>query len=633
MAKIARRKLLQTGAAWLAGVALPLKAQTDLPRRPNTLWVVSEDNNPFIGAYGDKLARTPAIDALAAGGILYRNVYSTAPVCAPSRFAIITGVAAESCAPANHMRAKAQLPATLQAFTEYLRHAGYYCTNNAKTDYNCDIDPAAVWDDSSNKAHWRNRAPGQPFFAVFNHMISHESELFKRELMHQPPVTGPVGPDQVRVPGYLPDTPGVRHDIALYYNLIEKMDGEIGARLAELEADGLAEDTIVFYYSDNGGVLPRSKRYCYDEGLRCAMVVRVPTAHARLAPVPAGSVLEEPVTFLDLAPTVLSLAGIERPPHMQGRALLGAHAGAARQYAFGSRDRMDERYDMIRTVTDGRYRYIRNYMPHRPWGQHVAFEWFAKGYQEWEREYRAGRLNADQARFFGKKPYEELYDLKEDPDQLRNLAGRPAQRDRLRKMRELVDQHMLDVNDNGFIPEGASAEGYETSRKPGAYPLRAVMTLAEQAARRRAANLGMLRTKLGDQNEIVRFWAAQGLLMLEAAARPALPALEHAMQADPSPHVRIVAAEAVAGLANPAPAVAVLTSLLDVANTPPVRLQAMNALTFLGAKARPALPEIRKATADDSKYVNNAARYLEMVLDGTYEPGKITMDLRKAGES
>jgi hypothetical protein len=318
---------------------------------------------------------------------------------------------------------------------------------------------------------------------------------------------------------------------------------------------------------------------------------------------------------------------------MQGRALLGAHAGAARQYAFGSRDRMDERYDMIRTVTDGRYRYIRNYMPHRPWGQHVAFEWFAKGYQDWEREYRAGRLNADQARFFGKKPYEELYDLKKDRDQLRNLAGRPAQRDRLRKMRQLLDQHMLDVNDNGFIPEGASAEGYETSRKPGAYPLRELMTLAEQSARRRPANLGMLRTRLGDQNEIVRFWATQGLLMLENAARPALPALERAMQTDPSPHVRIVAAEAVAGLANPEPAVAVLTSLLDVANTPPVRLQAMNALTFLGAKARPALPVIRKATADDSKYVNNAARYLETVLDWTYAPDRITMDLRKAGES
>lgn len=579
------------------------------------------------------MARTPVIDGLAANGILYRNVYSTAPVCAPSRFAIITGVRAESCAPANHMRAVARLPATLHAFTEYLRKAGYYCSNNAKTDYNCDIEPAAVWDDSSKSAHWRNRAPGQPFFAVFNHEITHESELFKRELMHQPPVTGPVRPDQVRLPAYLPDTPGVRHDIALYYNLMEKMDAQIGSRLAELEADGLANDTIVFYYSDNGGVLPRSKRYCYDEGLRCAMVVRVPPRHASLAPVPAGSVVDAPVTFLDLPPTVLSLAGLERPPHMQGRALLGAHMGTPQQYAFGGRDRMDERYDMIRTVTDGRYRYIRNYMPHRPWGQHVAFEWLAKGYQDWQREYRAGRLNADQTRFFSTKPYEELYDLNEDPDQLHNLVARPNTRDRLRTMRQLVDQHLIDTHDNGFIPEGASAEGYEPSRAAGAYPLREVMTLAEQAAQRRPANRGMLQARLNDPNDIMRFWAAQGLLMLGSDARAALPALDHAMRNDPSPHVRVVAAEAVAGLANPEPAVAVLTGLLDTSYAPPVRLQAINALTFLGAKARPALPVIQALANDQSRYVGNAARYLAMVLEGSYEPSKITMDLSKAPQS
>lgn len=627
MPKLARRRLLKSIAPALAATVLPARAVQQGARPPNIVWLVSEDNRPLIGAYGDELARTPVIDGLAAQGILYRNVYATSPVCAPSRFGIITGVRAESAAPANHMRAVARLPATLRAFTEFLRKRGYYCSNNSKTDYNCDIELGDAWDDSSKGAHWRNRQPGQPFFAVFNYETTHESGLFRHDLMNQPVPTGAVKPEQVRVPGYLPDTPLVRRDIALYYNLMEKMDAQLGVRLAELEADGLAQETIVFYYSDNGGALPRSKRYCYDEGLRCALVVRVPERFKAMAPVAGGSTIDAPVTFLDLAPTVLSLAGVERPAYMQGRAFLGSSIGAPHRLAFGGRDRMDERYDMIRTVSDGRWRYIRNYMPHRPWGQHVGFAWLARGYQEWEREFRAGRLNADQARFFGQKPYEELYDLREDPDQLRNLAGRPASRARLRRLRDALDAHMVAVNDNGFIPEGSPLEGYVASRVPGAYPLREAMSLAAKAARRRPADLASFKAGLDERNEVLRFWSAQGLLMLGRDARPALPVLARVMEHDPSPQVRVVAAEAVASLADPTRALAVLTGLLDAGQSPPVRLQAINAMTFLGAKARAALPVITAATQDSDKYVNNAARYLALVLEHGYEPGKVTVDL------
>src|SRR6218665_223502 len=326
------------GAAEMAtNLASPLSARKQDGPRPNILWIVSEDNNPFIGAYGDKLARTPAIDGLARAGILYRNVYSTAPVCAPTRFSIITGVHPESAGPAHNMRAQAQLPEWLKGFPTYLRQAGYYCTNNAKTDYNSNLVADKIWEESSGKAHWRNRPANAPFFTVFNTMTTHESQIFQ-------PLDGTVKPEDVRVPAYLPDTPTVRRDIATYYNRMEAMDGEIAAKLAELDAAGLAEDTIVFYYSDNGGVLPRSKRYCYDEGHRCALVVRVPAKWRHLAPAAAGSAIAAPITWIDLAPTVLSIASVTAPRHLQGTAFLGRDAERPKPYAFGMRNRMDERY-------------------------------------------------------------------------------------------------------------------------------------------------------------------------------------------------------------------------------------------------------------------------------------------------
>lgn len=223
--------------------------------RPNILWLVSEDNNPYIGAYGDTLAHTPTIDGLSKKGLLFRNVYSNAPVCAPSRFGILTGVYPESCSPANHMRAEAHLPSELRTYPELMREAGYFCTNNNKTDYNCDVDPGKIWDGDGKEAHWRSREnKTQPFMAVFNYQTTHESRIFK-------PTSGRVTPEMVTLPAFLPDTPGIRQDFASYYNLMETMDGQLAERLAELEADGLADDTIVFYYSDNGGVLGRSKRY------------------------------------------------------------------------------------------------------------------------------------------------------------------------------------------------------------------------------------------------------------------------------------------------------------------------------------------------------------------------------------
>lgn len=581
--------------------------------RPNILWIVSEDNNPFVGAYGDALAHTPTIDALAKKGVLYRNVYSNAPVCAPSRFGILTGVYPESCAPANQMRAEAKLPREFRTYPELMRQAGYFCTNNAKTDYNCDVDPKAIWDAQGKDGHWRDRPAGKPFMAVFNYETTHESQLFK-------PTPGRVTADMITVPPYLPDTPGVRQDFASYYNLMEKMDGQLATRLAELDADGLADDTIVFHYSDNGGVLPRSKRYCYDEGLRCEMVIYVPPKWQHLMPAKPGSVVEHPVSFIDLAPTVLSIAGVRQPAQMRGRPLLGKRVAPPARYAFGMRNRMDERIDFQRTVTDGRWRYIRNYMPHRPWGQHQGYEWLAKGYQDWEAAYRAGRLDAVQRRFFELKPYEELYDLRSDPHQIADRAGDPAVAHELRRLRAALDAQMLAIHDNGFLPEGMEGEGYVASRNPAHYPLRDVMKLGAAAASRDPSKLPLLREKLRSAVPVLRYWAATGMLVLGEAARGELSALQDAMRNDPSPHVRIVAAEAAARLGDGGEGVRTLASIIDAPPSWQVQLHAINAMTYVGEDARAALPTIRRAATGENDYVRTAGRYLDAVLSGTYRP-------------
>ena len=622
MSSVSRREVLRASGAAVAAMAGGRTSAAGQTERPNILWLVSEDNNPFIGAYGDRLAHTPNIDGLAQAGLLYRNAFSNAPVCAPSRFAILTGVYPEANAPAHHMRARSTLPDVLKTYPELLRAAGYYCTNNAKTDYNCDVDPDRIWDVSGSQGHWKNRPGGKPFMAVFNFMTTHESQLFE-------PTPGRVRPEDIRLPAYLPDTPGTRRDYASYYNLIEKMDAEVGARLAELGAAGLADDTIIFYYSDNGGVLPRSKRYCYEQGLRCAMIVRVPPKWAHLMPQRVGSEITTPVSFIDLAPTLLSIAGEPIPATMQGQPFLGHAALRPQRYAFGMRNRMDERYDMVRTVGDGRYRYIRNYLPYLPAIQNQAYEWLAAGYQDWDALHREGKLNAIQARPFEPRPYEEFYDLTADPDQVDNRIADPANGPRIAAMRRALDQHMLRIGDNGFMPEGVATEGYRASRAAGAYPLRRIMGLAQAAARRDPRKIALLRSALTDHDATIRWWGATGLAMLGDRARPAAAVLDTMMREDPSPQARVAAAEACAEAGRPDAAVTALAVLLAPEQSMPVRLQAVNALTRLGASARGAMAPLRAMMNDQTDYLRNASQYLIESLEGRYDPHTPIFDVER----
>ncbi len=564
------------------------------PQRPNILWLVSEDNHTFLGCYGDPLAHTPTLDTLAREGLLYERCFAQ-PVCAPSRFTLITGMYAATCGPAQHMRAQGKIPSWLQGFPALLRAAGYYTSNNAKTDYNAPISIKEAWDESSKTAHWRNRLnPGQPFFSVFNHEVTHESCLFPEKEL--PLGFTPLDLAKVRIPPYQADTPEMRADWVRYYNHMRLLDGQIAAKLRELEKDGLAENTIVFYYSDNGGVLPRSKRFLQQSGTHVPLIVYFPPKWRHLAPAPPGSRIKEPVSFVDFAPTVLSLAGVKIPAYMQGRAFAGPAKAAANEFVFLTRDRMDERYDMMRSVVDARWLYIRNYRPDLPYVQPLEYMFQARGYQSWARLAAAGKLMAATAQFWGEKPTEELYDMDSDPDNVSNLALSPEHGATLERMRAALKQRVLAIKDNGFLPEGSALEGYDASHTPGAWPVERVFDMASLASERNPANLPKLIEALGDDSEPVRWWAAQGCTMLGEKAAPAESALRRRLE-DESGAVAVAAAEALARSGKLDVALPVLERWVQKDDAPGFVLQAANVLDRLGELARPALPTMKRTVA------------------------------------
>jgi len=627
---VTRRQFLASvaaGAGAMAlGATLPARA-AEAGARPNILWIVSEDNNPYLGCYGDKIARTPTLDGLAQRGILYENCFSQAPVCAPSRFTLISGMYATSCGPAEHMRAQGKIPAALRGFPAYLREAGYYCTNNAKTDYNAPISIKDAWDECGKTAHWRNRPAGKPFFAVFNHEVTHESSLFSKG--DKP---GGTDPAQVRLPAYHPDTPEFRTDRAHYYDQMALLDGQVARLLKLLDDDGLSEDTIVFYYGDNGGVLGRSKRFCFDSGLHVPLILRFPKKFQNLAPGAPGSRVDGPVSFVDFAPTVLGLAGAPIPKYMQGHAFAGPQAAGPQPYAFSFRNRMDDRYDCVRTVRDKRFRYIRNYMPHLIYGQHVAYMFQQRSVQQWFDMYQEGKLVGPQKFFWEEKPEEEFYDLAADPDEVKNLIAAPEHQKTIGEMRVALRQHMLAVRDNGFIPEGSPLEGYDASRDPKAYPLERILDECDAVTKRDPANLPKLIAWMDDENECIRYWAALGCVMLRGQAAPAAEALAKRL-ADTSGQVRVAAAEALCHAGQEAKGVAALIACLGDEKNPWVRLQAANALGSIGEKARPALAALEKAVADGNNYVQRAAEYTVAVLKGETTSGAKPAKAAKAAKA
>lgn len=562
--------------------------------RPNVLWLTSEDNAYHsLGCYGNALARTPNVDALAKKGVLFENCYAM-PVCAPSRFTIITGMYPATCGPAQHMRASGKIPAWLTGFPKYLKEAGYYTSNNSKTDYNSPLIQRAdsFWCANSAQATWKDRPQGAPFFSVFNHTVCHESCLFPAERKFE---FAPTDPASVRVPPYQPDSPESRKDIARAMDCVTEMDRQCGEKLKQLEAAGLADDTIIFYYGDNGGVTTRTKRFLQDSGTHVPLIVYFPPKWQHLAPAAPGSRVKEVVHFIDFAPTVLSLAGLEIPKYMQGRAFAGTKKAPARDYVFCSRDRMDERYDMMRSAMSDRYLYIRNFRPDLPYVQQLHYMFQARDYQAWARLAKENKLTPQTALFWGEKPAEELYDKQTDPDCMNNLAFKPECREVVEKMRKALCDWMIACNDNSLLPEGAAYEGYDASRKEGAFSASDALALALKASDRKAEHLPeFVRVLSEDKREYMRWWAAQGCAILGKAAAPAEAALLKAAKEDASGAVQIAAADALRQLGHAPEALETLRRWFVQHENPAFAVQAANVIERLGEAARPMLPEIKE---------------------------------------
>lgn len=429
-------------------------------KRPNILWISCEDISPHLGCYGDEYATTPHIDGLAGEGAVFTRCFSHAGVCAIARSGLITGVYPVSIG-SQHMRSRIVPPPHIRCFTEYLRAAGYWCTNRSKTDYNFE-PPLTAWDENSGKSRdWRGRAPGQPFFSVINLTVSHESRIRSKfdELQHDPA--------QVQLPPYIPDTPAARRDRARYYDIITLMDQQAGKILADLEADGLADDTIVLFWGDHGEGLPRGKRWIYDSGIHVPLVVRWP---GRIQP---KTTRDDLICFLDFAPTMLSLAGVPVPDYMRGQVILGDDTAPPREYIFAHRDRMDETYDLIRGVRDHRYKYIRNFMPRRSYGQNIDYMNQMPTLRDMRRLHAAGELTGpEQLYFLPQKPVEELYDLTADPSEVHNIAADPAHAETLARLRTALETWQVEVSDLGMVPEPVLMEAmrpeakYEVTARP-----------------------------------------------------------------------------------------------------------------------------------------------------------------------
>ncbi len=516
--------------------------QEDLPP-PNILMITSEDNSAyFLGCYGNKMADTPNLDKLASEGFMYTHAFANHPVCAPARNTILTGVYAASNGN-EQMRSKYAKSEVVKTYPEYFREAGYYCTNNVKTDYNYAGDWNAIWDECSREATYKNRAPGQPFFAVFSNFTTHESRIHQQipteELKHDPL--------KVEIAPYHPDLPEIRHDWAQYYDRHEQMDAEVGEILKELEESGEAENTIIIYYGDHGGVLARSKRFVYETGTRVPFIIRIPEKYKKYWPAEKpGEKVSRIVSFVDLVPTFLSLARMDIPDYLQGDAFLGDQKTEDPEYAFMTRQRMDERYDMVRAVRDQKFRYIRNYMPFRITMQHLDYLFRAPSAQAWEDAFKAGKTNEVQSRYFLEKPLEELYDTENDPWEINNLADDPAYVEVLKRMQTALTDWMREIKDVGLIPEPEYADFagdgalYDYMRSDDC-PFDELLSAA-QLATSKDADVNALVRNLKSENSAIRYWGAVGMLIHRKNAASAVEELKTASN-DETGSVATMAAE------------------------------------------------------------------------------------------
>ncbi len=577
-----RRNFIKTAAGAAMGLTLKLPdlkaAEPKSDTRPNILWITMEDSCPqFFGCYGNKSARTPNMDRLAARGIRFKSAFSTAPVCAPSRSNIITGCLPEVLGSGNH-RSRYPIPEQIKGFPYYLRRAGYFTSNNLKTDYNLAGEKHFVseawnecfgsggwgtsyqnnqdtFDETSREAGWWHRKPGQPFFSVFNLFNSHQSRTmtfperwYVEKILDKLPEKDRILPEDIEMPPFYRDTPEMRRHVCRVYNSLQLTDREFGKILDRLEKDGLAEVTVIFCFADHGEGIPRAKMSAMGTGFQVPFIVYIPPKFKYLSPWPMGEANDELVSSSDdAAPTVLSLAGVTIPKYMTGRPLLGQARRVPRPYVWASRNRIDESPDLSRAVTDGRYFYCRVFMPQLPQVKYAKYMDVGDITRVIRADYNAGHLNDVQAALVKpEQPSEYLFDLQNDPWQIRNLAEDPGHKTDLERLSGALQSHLREIRDVHFLPEYELARRakndppYNFRLDDKSYPFEKILETANLSGGGEAVMDDQLRA-LQDSDATVRYWAAVGLDAQGGEVKPYEKEITAALN-DSSPCVQIVAA-------------------------------------------------------------------------------------------
>ena len=502
-------------------------ASKEEKKPPNILWITVEDISPDLGCYGDSLAHTPTLDALASKGFRYNHAIANAPVCAPARNAIITGMYPSSLGTlhmrsfSNSMKSSGRIPEDIILYPEVLRNAGYYCTNNTKEDYNFNLK-RAIWDESGKSAHWKNRPDKRtPFFSIFNLTMTHESCINNQEKHERMTQDLPdhlrTDSEKIVVPPYYPDTPKVKSLLARHYDNIATMDIVVKKLLKELKDAGESENTIVFFFSDHGTGLPRHKRWLFDTGVKVPFIVYIPKQFKELYPAKPGSEVEQLISFIDLAPTVIELAGAEIPKKMQGQAFLGKNLKPEREYVFLARGRMDERYDIQRGVRSKKFKYLRYYEPKKPFIQYMNTPEGGPLMTALREAKKMGNLKLEGKQLFvANKPTESLFDLTQDPMEFNDLANDPSMKDVLAQLRIVHDQWMKEVMDVGLIPE-AIMRTWEEKNDQSIYKwVRTQEDFYDELLLiSSTSNENILFRGLNHPNEAVRYWAGQGFYNLD----------------------------------------------------------------------------------------------------------------------
>lgn len=611
MHDMTRRSFLKIIAATTTLPAMDALAKP-ASKRPNILWISCEDISSHLGCYGEKHAITPNIDQFAKEGVRYTRAFTVHGVCAPSRSGIITGMYPSSIGSVN-MRCGATIPKPIKCFPEYLRQAGYYCTNNSKEDYNFKT-PNTAWDTSGNKAHWKNRPVDVPFFAVFNFTGTHESKLWNStdfENTHPKRLKKSEWqkPENMTVPPIYPDVPMVRQDLARLFERITEFDYFVKDRIDELKQAGLYEETIIFIWSDHGNGLPRAKRWLYDSGTLSPLIVRVPNSHRIVQQASPNTADARLVNFIDLGPTVLNLTGIKTPEHMQGQAFLGGDLPPKRKYIFGARQRIDELCDMVRSVRNQRYRYIVNFMPFIPYLPHLEYAEKCNTMKALRRLHVEGKLNNIQAKWMAHhRDAEELYDLESDPWETNNLANNPGCSDTKKHLRKVLMDWMIETRDTGLIPEpemmrlrrDISAEYLIFRQQGGQHRVKQLVELAFAVSQLTAADQPYIENALADDDPVARYWAA-----LAMRSHPdGIKKLHHVVR-DKNVCVRIAAADSLYRLGKKEQAVAILVRELQPSDPDGYTIQfVLSALNLLGNESSSALPIVKMIPEHKNKYVN-----------------------------